>query len=127
MRPVGVGTHIVECLRIAQLIERHGELFLRRVYTAREIEHCSSNPQATQQYAAHWCGKEAVLRALGLGFHGGMTWRDIEIRPEGGTRHTVALAGLAREACATQGISQLLVSLSHCRTHATAYAVALNE
>jgi holo-[acyl-carrier protein] synthase len=127
MRPLGIGTHIVECLRIAQLIERHGELFLRRVYTTREIEYCSSCRQATQKYAAHWCGKEAVLRALGIGFSGGMTWRDIEIRPDGGTRHTVALAGLVREACAAQAINQLLVSVSHCRTHATAYAVALNE
>ena len=127
MRTVGIGTHIVECLRIAQLVERHGELFLRRVFTIREIEYCSSRGQATQQYAAHWCGKEAVLKALGVRFSGGMTWRDIEIRPEGGTQYTVALAGLAREACAAHGISRLLVSLSFCRTHATAYAVALAD
>lgn len=126
MKPLGVGTHIVECLRIAQLIERHGELFLRRVYTTREIEYCSSRRHATQQYAATWCGKEAVLRALGMGFGGGMTWRDIEIRPEGGTRHTVALSGVPREVFATLEIRELLISLSHCRTHATAYAIAMS-
>ena len=122
-----MGTHIVECLRIAQLIERHGEMFLRRVYTAREIEYCSSRRHATQQYASQWCGKEAVLKALGIGFSSGMTWRDIEIRPDGGTRHTVSLAGLVREACAEQRVGQLLASLAHCRTHATAYVVAFSE
>ena len=127
MNPLGVGTHIVECLRIAQLIERHGELFLRRVYTPREIEYCSSRRLATQQYAAQWAAKEAVLKALGTDFNSGISWRDIEIRPEGGIRYTVALGGQARDMCASQRIAQVLISMSHCRTHATAYAIALGE
>ena len=127
MKPLGVGTHVIECLRIAQLIERHGEVFLRRVFTNQEVEYCSSRRHATQAYSAHWCGKEAVLRALGISFANGMSWRDIEIRPEGGTRFTVALSGVAREACAAQDIEKLMVSLSHCRTHATAYALAFAE
>ena len=127
MNPLGVGTHIVECLRIAQLIERHGELFLRRVFTPREIEYCSSRRLVTQQYAAQWAAKEAVLKAMGTGFTGGISWRDIEIRPEGGIRHTVAMGGPARDICASQRIVQMLISMSHCRTHATAYAIALGE
>ncbi len=127
MNPLGIGTHIVECLRVAQLIERHGELFLRRVYTSREIEYCSSHRFATQQYAAQWAAKEAVLKALGIGFTDGMSWRDIEIRPLGGTRYTVAFGGTARQVCAARRVEQVLISMSHCRTHATAYAMALAE
>ena len=67
MRVVGIGTDIVECLRIAQMIERHGELFLTRVYTSREIEYCSARKAATQHYAGRWAAKEAVLKALGFG------------------------------------------------------------
>jgi holo-[acyl-carrier protein] synthase len=59
MNVVGIGTDIVECLRIAQMIERHGELFLRRVYTTREIEYCSARKAATQHYAGRWAAKEA--------------------------------------------------------------------
>ena len=33
MNPIAIGTDIVECLRIAQMIERHCELFINRVYT----------------------------------------------------------------------------------------------
>ncbi len=38
MQVIGIGTDIIECLRIAQMIERHGELFLMRVFTPHEIE-----------------------------------------------------------------------------------------
>ena len=47
MAVIGIGTDIVECLRIAQMIERHGELFLTRVYTPREVEYCSARKAAT--------------------------------------------------------------------------------
>ena len=36
---IGIGTDITECLRIARMIERHGELFLDRVYTSAEISY----------------------------------------------------------------------------------------
>ena len=48
MSVVGIGTDIIECLRVAQMIERHGELFLTRVYTAHEIDYCSARKAATR-------------------------------------------------------------------------------
>ncbi len=122
---VGIGTDIVECLRIAQMIERHGELFLTRVYTTREIEYCSSRKAATQHYAGRWAAKEAVLKAMGTGWARGITWRDIEIRNNESGQPSIALAGGAREVCEKSGIQEMLISISHCRSHATAYAVAL--
>ena len=80
MAIVGVGIDIVECLRIAQMIERHGELFITRVYTDAEIEYCTTRKAATQHYAGRWAAKEAVLKALGTGWRRGIGWRDIEIR-----------------------------------------------
>jgi holo-[acyl-carrier protein] synthase len=127
MNVVGIGTDIVECLRIAQMIERHGELFIARVFTPHEIEFCSGRKAATQHYAGRWAAKEAVLKAMGTGWAQGITWRDIEIRSTAGGKPTVALAGGAREACERLGVARLLISISHCRTHATAYAVALGK
>ena len=80
MNVIGLGTDIVECLRIAQMIERHGELFLGRVYTTHEIEYCSTRKTAIQHYAGRWAAKEAVLKAMGTGWIRGITWRDVEIR-----------------------------------------------
>lgn len=127
MNVVGIGTNIVECLRIAQLIERHGELFLMRVFTPREIEFCSARKAATQHYAGRWAAKEAVLKALGTGWTPSISWRDIEIRSEGNGASTVALAGGARAVCERAGIARMLISISHCRTHAMAYALALGN
>ena len=124
---VGIGTDIVECLRIANMIERHGETFLRRVFTLVEIRHCSSRAHATQHYAACWAGKEAVIRAMQLRLTGGLTMRDIEIYHETGRPSTVRLGGMARDAAVKQRISQLQISTSFCRTFATAFVIALAE
>jgi holo-[acyl-carrier protein] synthase len=125
MNVIGIGTDIVECLRIAQMIERHGDLFIQRVYTAREIDYCSARKAATQHYAGRWAAKEAVLKAMGTGWVRGISWRDVEIRNSPGGQPTVALAGGARDICQRRGIADMLVSISHCRSHATAYAIAL--
>ncbi len=127
MNVMGIGTDIVECLRIAQMIERHGELFLRRVFTDNEIAYCNERKAATQHYAGRWAAKEAVLKALGTGWARGISWRDIEVRNNPAGRPSIALAGGAREACEQLGIAEMLISISHCRTHATAYALAVGQ
>ena len=125
MRVFGIGTDIVECLRIAQMIERHGELFTGRVYTQHEIEYCAQRRAATQHYAGRWAAKEAVLKAIGTGWVRGISWRDVEVRNERGGKPRIALAGGARDACEKSGIVEIQISISHCRSHATAYALAL--
>lgn len=127
MNVLGIGTDIVECLRIAQMIERHGELFITRVYTPHEIQYCAARKAATQHYAGRWAAKEAVLKAIGTGWARGITWRDIEVRNDGGGRPSVVITGAAREACERVGITDVLLSISHCRSHATAYALAVGE
>ena len=75
MSVLGIGTDIIECLRIAKMIERHGELFLTRVYTPHEIEYCTARKASTQHYAGRFAAKEAVRKALGSSF----PFREIEI------------------------------------------------
>ena len=127
MSIIGIGTDIVECLRIAQMIERHGELFLTRVFTPREIEYCSSRKAATQHYAGRWAAKESVLKAMGTGWTRGISWRDIEVRNDEGGKPAIALGGGAREVCEQMQIAEMLISISHCRSHATAYALAVGR
>jgi len=123
-RIIGIGTDIIECLRIAQMIDRHGELFIRRVYTEHEIEYCSDKKAATQHYAGRWAAKEAVLKALGTGWVRGISWRDVEVRHKPGGAPTIALRGGARDVFERSGIREMHISISHCRSHAIAYAVA---
>src|SRR5258708_4545995 len=91
MNVLGIGTDIIECLRIAHMIERHGELFINRVYTPLEIRYCHSRKQATQHFAGRWAAKEAILKALGTGWRKGISWRDIEIRNDPGGKPVVGM------------------------------------
>ena len=122
---VGIGTDIVECLRIRRMIEKHGELFLNRVFTDREMRYCQRSKNATEHFAGRWAAKEAVLKCLGTGWSKGLCWTDIEVRNEHGARPQVLVCGAAREIALERGIGNILVSISHCRTYATAYAIAL--
>ena len=127
MHVLGIGTDIVECLRIAQMIERHGELFIGRVFTPAEVEYCSIRKSATQHYSGRWAAKEAILKAIGTGWVRGISWQDMEVVNDMGGRPEVQLSGGAAEACQKRGIRKVLVSISHCRSHATAYAIALGD
>jgi len=125
MSVIGIGTDIVETVRISHMIERHGELFLARVFTPHEIQYCSERKAATQHYAGRWAAKEAVMKALGTGWSRTVGWCDIEVRNEIGGRPHIALSGGASEISRQLGIDQIMISISHCRCHATAYALAL--
>jgi holo-[acyl-carrier protein] synthase len=125
MNILGIGTDIVECPRIGKMIENHGELFLRRVYTLREIRYCQSRKHAIEHFAGRWAAKEAILKAMGTGWSQGISWTDIEVRSEENGPPRVLVCGIAKEIARHRGIADILVSISHCRTYATAYAMAL--
>jgi holo-[acyl-carrier protein] synthase len=124
---VGIGTEIVECVRVGRMIEEHGELFLLRVYTEREIRYCQTRQRATEHFAAHWAAKEAILKCLGLPWRRGFSWTDIEVRWESAQRPKVLLCGAAKDIAASQPIGDIHLSLSHCRAYAVAYALAVRR
>lgn len=80
MEILGIGTDIIECPRIGKMIEHHGELFLRRVYTEREIRYCQARKHAIEHFAGRWAAKEAILKAMGTGRSHGISWTNVEIR-----------------------------------------------
>jgi len=125
MQIVGIGTDIVECLRIGRMIEQHGELFLTRVYTDREIRYCQERKRATEHFAGRWAAKEAILKCLGSGWRRGICWTDMEIRNEHGGKPRVLMCGAAKDLAQSLRISDILISISHCRAYATAYALAI--
>ncbi len=125
MRILGIGTDIVECLRIGKMIEQHGELFLRRVYTEREIRYCQARKRALEHFAGRWAAKEAILKAIGTGWAKGICWTDLEVRNDDSGQPRVLVRGGARDVAVQKGIGDLLISISHCRTYATAYSMAL--
>jgi holo-[acyl-carrier protein] synthase len=125
MEILGLGTDIVECLRVGRMIERHGELFLRRVYTEAEVRYCQGRRRAVEHFAGRWAAKEAILKCLGTGWTRGLDWTDIEVRPDPSGRPRVYLSGGVRDMAESLKVGDILLSISHCRAYATAHALAM--
>lgn len=126
-RVIGLGTDIIECSRIGEMIHKHGELFLNRVFTQQEIAYCSSRKTSNQHYAGRWAAKEAALKALGTGWAKGIQWTDIAVSHQLGGKPIITIDGVAAEIAKEQGIAEIKLSISHCRHYAVAYCIAVGE
>ncbi len=125
MNVVGIGTDIVECARISDMIDKHDDTFIQKVFTSGEITYCGPRKSCVQHYSGRWAAKEAILKAIGTGWSKGIKWTDIEVINQMGGKPYVKLNGKAIEVCAERGIEEILISISHCHLFATAFATAM--
>jgi holo-[acyl-carrier protein] synthase len=125
MKIIGIGTDIIEVERIERMIQRHGDMFLQRVYTATEIAYCSPRKAFAQHYAGRWAAKEAVLKTLGTGWARGIQWTDIELVNRPGGKPEIALHGAGAAVAGGLGITEIQISISHCQAYAVAFATAV--
>ena len=123
MSVLGIGVDIVETSRIEHSLDRFGERFLHRVFTAGEIEYCQSMKYPARHFAARFAAKEAVSKAFGTGIGKSMGWKDIDVHREGSGQPFVVLEGGAKQLAAERGVSAVWISLSHTDQNAAAMAV----
>jgi holo-[acyl-carrier protein] synthase len=117
------GIDMIEVARITHAIERHGDRFLKRVYTEREIALVGSNMPSL---AARWAAKEAVAKALCTGI-GDIEWLEIEVLRGPSKEPLLTLHGKALALANQKGLTQWSISLSHTHEHAIAQVIALAE
>lgn len=127
MKVFGIGTDIIECPRIGRMLDKHGDHFVKRVYTDREIRYSSDRKNSAEHFAGRWAAKEAVLKTLGTGWIAGIAWTDVEVVNEFGGKPTIRLHGGAAEIAMEKGIAEIQISISHCKSHAVAFAIAILE
>jgi len=120
---VGTGVDITEVSRVAEAVERFGERFLRRVFTPAEVAYCSSKRKKIERLAARFAAKEAALKALGTGLRHGITWQQVEVRRQPGSRPTIAFSGVAAQYAARLGVKHVSLSLSHTAEQAIAMVI----
>jgi holo-[acyl-carrier protein] synthase len=118
---IAVGIDIIEVERVRKVFERHGERFLKRVYTPSEIQQCRG--KATR-LAGRFAAKEAISKALGTGLHG-VAWREMEVVQLRSGRPTVRLHGNARRRAEQLGLSAFDVSIADLAQFSIAIAVAV--
>lgn len=121
---IGLGTDLVAIPRIEELLSRHGERFLRRVFTPTEQAECLRRARPALHLAARVAAKEAAMKALGTGWGLGVRWLDVAVHSRGDTPPMLHLDGAARARADTLGIRQTLVSLSHDGGYALAVVMA---
>ena len=121
----GLGTDIIEIVRVGEMLEKHGDQFLARVFTDGEVSYCAAKANYLQHYAGRWAAKEAVMKALGTGWAQGVSFADIEVKTLSSGQPTLMLLGQARSKATELGIGEVLITISHCRAYATATAIAM--
>lgn len=117
---ISVGTDLVEIERIRKAVSK-GPRFLERVFSESERTLFEARGMETASIAATFAGKEAVLKVLGTGIRG-MAWKDIEILREASGKPYVRLIGPAAERASALGIDEILISLTHSKNNAMAFA-----
>jgi holo-[acyl-carrier protein] synthase len=122
---VGLGTQVMDCTRVRKLIDQHGEVFLKQVYTDREVQFCNGKKQTTEQFTALWAAKEAVFRTLGTTWKRGTNWTDVEVICDNGSPPHVILSGPTAELMTMRGVNQILLTMAFCRQFATATGIAV--
>ena len=93
---LGIGNDIVDITRIERTLERFGEKFIARVFTAIEREKSDARRQRAASYAKRYAAKEACAKALGTGFRRGVYWRDMGVVNLPSGQPTMQLTGGAR-------------------------------
>jgi len=127
MRIIGHGIDLVDTERVARMLADHGDQFLERCFSQGERAYIEANRRKIEHVAGRFAAKEAILKALGTGWRGGITWPDAEVVKLPSGQPTVALHGECARIAADMGITQWTLSITHIRTHAMASAIAMGE
>lgn len=119
---VGLGVDLCEIARMERAIARHPTL-RDRVFTPEEIAYCDSKARPAESYAGRFAAREATIKALG-GYRG-RRWLDISVTRDPSGAPTVRLDGNAKRRADALGITAVLITFSHERSNAVAFAVAV--
>jgi holo-[acyl-carrier protein] synthase len=123
---IGIGADLIEVGRVTRAYERFGDRFLERLFTPEESAYCMARVDYACALAGRFAAKEAVVKALSPTAPMGLAYRDVAVKADGG-RPTVELSGVAATLAAERGVEEVMVTISHEKGYAMAFAVALGK
>ena len=124
MEILGLGVDICEIARMERALARHPTM-RDRVFTPEEIVYCDSKARPAESYAGRFAAREAVIKALG-GYRG-KRWQDISVTRAPSGAPAIRLEGNAQRRADQLGISEVLITFTHERANAVAFAVAVGR
>ena len=124
---LGLGCDLIEVERIRGVIERHGECFLQRIFTAEERDYCFSVKYPHKHLAARWAAKEAVSKAFTTGVGPYLDWTSVSVYHGERQQPLVRLDAKGEALLRQVGATQVCLSLSHIDAYAMAVAALVRQ
>jgi holo-[acyl-carrier protein] synthase len=121
----GIGTDIIDVKRVEKMLSK-GKQYLEAVFTEKEINYCENKARKAEHYAARYAAKEAILKAVGTGWRGKLTYHDIEIINDNSGKPQVFVQGEVRNLFDLNKIRTTSISLSHTKETAIAFIILEN-
>lgn len=123
---IGLGFDATDIPRVRDVLGRHGERFLRRVFTDGEIDYCMRHRDPVPSLAGRFATKEAAMKALGTGHSRGVLWKDIEVVRHGGPPQ-LRLSGGALRRFDEMKARRSLMTITHSDALAMAQVLLLDD
>jgi len=127
MKILAHGIDLVEFGRLEQMLDRHGQRMLDRLFTAREQADAEKSRNRLERLAGRFAAKEAVMKLVGTGWRDGIGWTDVEVVNNPLGQPIVNIAGRVKELADQKGVEQITISLTHTDRFAIASAVAIAD
>ena len=124
---LSLGCDLIEVERIRGVIERHGERFLQRIFTAEERDYCFSVKYPHKHLAARWAAKEAVSKAFTTGVGPYLDWTSVSVYHGERQQPLVRLDAKGEALLRQVGATQVCLSLSHIDAYAMAVAALVRQ
>lgn len=125
MRVIGIGTDIVEIIRIERLLERQAERFSERILHPQELVKFKESSQKAAWLAKRFATKEAVAKALGTGIGKDASFCEIETSHTDLGQPQIHLHGTALALAERLGVKDIQVSLADEREYAVAFVILI--
>ena len=120
----GIGTDIIDIVRIKKILAGDSkEKFIEKVFSDEEIRYCEAKHFSEIHYAARFAAKEAVFKALGTGYRGGMSWKDISVSNDELGKPAVELSGKTLDYFKQKKYRDINISLSHTKEYAVSFVI----
>ncbi|MGH8680320.1 MAG: holo-ACP synthase [Burkholderiales bacterium] len=120
---VGIGTDLVEIVRVERALARHGDRFARRILVVQEYERFTAHRKPAAYLAKRFAAKEAFSKAMGTGIRAPVNWQNLGVANHSSGRPYFELSEALAELVRRRGIRSVHVSLTDERGMAAAFVV----
>ncbi|MEI7800737.1 MAG: holo-[acyl-carrier-protein] synthase [Opitutaceae bacterium] len=124
---IGLGCDLIEVERIQAILAKHGERFLKRIFTEEEQAYCNTLKYSHKHYAARWAAKEAVSKCFTTGIGEHLDWTSISVYHGARKEPLVRLDAKAAALLQAVGATHVWLTLSHTESHAMAVAALVSH